>query len=100
MGESEVEPFLTHLAVNRHVTERTQDRALGAIPFLYRHVLAKALGSFDAVRANGPKRLPTAASHKLNSMFGPQPLPRNGESPSTFSLKGSFLKKVGATGHR
>jgi len=34
MGEREVEAFLTHLAVNRRVSESTQNQALGAILFL------------------------------------------------------------------
>ena len=62
MSEPEVEAFLTHLAVNRRVAESTQNQALGAILFLFRHVLAKDLGSLDAVRANRPKRLPTVLS--------------------------------------
>ncbi len=62
MGEREVEAFLTHLAVNRRVAESTQNQALGAILFLYRHVVRKELGSLDAVRASRPKRLPTVLS--------------------------------------
>ncbi len=62
MGEPEVEAFLTHLAVNRRVAASTQNQALGAILFLYRHVLEKDLGSLDAVRASKPKRLPTVLS--------------------------------------
>lgn len=62
MGESEVEAFLTHLAVNRRLAESTQNQALGAILFLYRHVLKQPLGSLDAVRACKPKRLPTVLS--------------------------------------
>lgn len=62
MGEPDVEAFLTHLAVNRRVAESTQNQALGAILFLYRHVLEKELGSLDAVRAKRPKRLPTVLS--------------------------------------
>lgn len=62
MGEKEVEAFLTHLAVNRRSAASTQNQALGAILFLYRHVLDKKLGSLDAVRATRPKRLPTVLS--------------------------------------
>ena len=62
MGEKEVEAFLTHLAVNRRLAESTQNQALGAILFLYRHVLKQPLGSLDAVRASKPKRLPTVLS--------------------------------------
>jgi integron integrase len=39
MGAAEVESFLTHLAVERRVSASTQNQALGAILFLYRHVL-------------------------------------------------------------
>jgi site-specific recombinase XerD len=62
MSEAEVEAFLTHLAVNRRVAESTQNQALGAILFLYRHVVRKDLGSLDAVWASRPKRLPTVLS--------------------------------------
>ncbi len=62
MAEPEVEAFLTHLAVNRRLAASTQNQALGAILFLYRHVLQKKLGSLDAVRASKPKRVPTVLS--------------------------------------
>ncbi len=62
LGEPEVEAFLTHLAVNRRVAASTQNQALRAILFLYRHILKKDLGSLDAVRANRPRRLPTLLS--------------------------------------
>lgn len=39
MGREEVESFLTHLAVSRNVSSRTQNQALSAILFLYRQVL-------------------------------------------------------------
>jgi site-specific recombinase XerD len=62
MGEPDAEAFLTHLAVNRRVAESTQNQALAAILFLYRHVVGKDLGSLNAVRARRPKRLPTVLS--------------------------------------
>jgi len=55
MGEPEVEAFLTHLAVNRRVAESTQNQALGAILFLYRHVAGRAQ----------PTRRITAATARL-----------------------------------
>ena len=74
MGEPEVEAFLTHLAVNRRVAESTQNQALGAILFLYRHVLEKDLGSLDAVRAKRPKRLPTVLSkEEVRRLFAAMP---------------------------
>jgi len=39
MKEAEVEAFLTHLAVEDHVSASTQNQALSAILFLYRHIL-------------------------------------------------------------
>jgi len=39
MGESEIEAFLSHLAINRHVAVSTQNQAINAILFLHREVL-------------------------------------------------------------
>jgi len=58
MSAAEVEQFLTYLAVEGEVSASTQNQALSAILFLYRDVLGIELGSFDAVRARRPKRLP------------------------------------------
>ncbi|MBM3835711.1 MAG: integron integrase [Verrucomicrobia bacterium] len=59
MGASEVESFLTDLAVRRRVAASTQNQALNALVFLYREVLHQPLGEFAAVRAKRPVRLPT-----------------------------------------
>jgi integron integrase len=59
MGKSEVEAFLTYLAVERRVAPSTQNQALGALLFLYRQVLGTELGWLEHVeRARRPKRLP------------------------------------------
>jgi integron integrase len=55
---AEVEQFLTHLAVHGRVSASTQNQALNALVFLYKHVLEIDLGRFEAVRARRPKRLP------------------------------------------
>ena len=39
MGASEIEDFLTHLAVEKTVSASTQNQALAALLFLYREVL-------------------------------------------------------------
>ena len=39
MGVAEVQAFLTHLAVTEQITASTQNQALSALLFLYRHVL-------------------------------------------------------------
>jgi integron integrase len=59
MGKAEVSAFLTHLAVEGHVSASTQNQALAALLFLYRHVLEKKFGWLDnVVRAKKPIRLP------------------------------------------
>jgi len=60
MREAEVEAFLTHLAVEGHVSASTQNQALSAILFLYRHVLKCPLSeSIESVRAKRSTSLPT-----------------------------------------
>ena len=65
LAKTHVSEFLTHLAVDRHVASSTQNQALSALLFLYRHVLDDEFGWLDdIVRANRPKRLPTVLSHE------------------------------------
>ena len=59
MGAPEVESFLTHLAVERHVSASTQNQALGAILFLYRNALELELPWLaNVVRARKPIHVP------------------------------------------
>ena len=59
LAESDVNRFLTHLAVKEHVAASTQNQALSAILFLYEHVLQQPLDRIEGVvRARRPKRLP------------------------------------------
>lgn len=59
MGEREVGKFLTYLAVERNVAASTQNQALNALVFMYRHVLERPLEHIsDAIRAKRPARLP------------------------------------------
>jgi integron integrase len=59
LGAPEVEQFLTDLAVHRNVSAATQNQALQALLFLYRHVLEVELPWLDNVtRAERAKRLP------------------------------------------
>jgi len=62
MGTPEVEAFLTHLAVEKKVAASTQNQALSALLFLYRHVLYQELGPINALRAKPSKHLPTVLS--------------------------------------
>ncbi len=60
LGERAVTDFLTHLAVERHVSASTQNQALAALLFLYSRVLRQPLGALQTVvRAKKPARLPT-----------------------------------------
>lgn len=59
MGTAEIEAFLTYLAVDGRVAASTQNQALSALLFLYRHVLHQELGQLEAVRAKRSKYLPT-----------------------------------------
>lgn len=59
MGEPEINAFLTGLAVDGHVAASTQNQALAALLFLYRHVLGRPPGDLGSViRARRPRRLP------------------------------------------
>lgn len=65
MGAAEVEQFLTHLAVDLRVAASTQNQALSALLFLYRHVLHIKLPWLeDVVRAKRPERLPMVLSRE------------------------------------
>lgn len=78
MGAEEINAFLTHLATDRDVAASTQNQALNAIVFLYKHVLNKELDDFgDIVRAKRPKKLPVVLSldetaRLLSNMTGVQ----------------------------
>ena len=60
MSGPEVGEFLSSLATERNVSASTQNQALAALLFLYRHVLEVDLPWLeDVVRARRPLRLPT-----------------------------------------
>lgn len=59
MGEREISAFLSHLSVKEHVAASTQNQALNAIVFLYKHVLKKDIGELKNIYwAKRPSRLP------------------------------------------
>lgn len=45
MGEAEISQFISYLARDRNVAASTQNQALNAIVFLYKHVLQKGAGA-------------------------------------------------------
>ncbi len=63
MGVAEVTAFLASLVEDRDVSASTQNQALSALVFLYRHVLGAPLPRVDTVpRARLPERLPVVLS--------------------------------------
>lgn len=78
MGEREVEAFLTHLAVRRHVSASTQGLALNALAFLYNKFLEQPIeNAEDFRRAKRQAKLPIVLTEQeirrlfnvLNSPF-------------------------------
>jgi integron integrase len=65
LGGRDLQDFLTHLAVERKVSSSTQNQALNAIVFVYRHVLGKDIENLlGAVRAKHKRRLPVVLTSK------------------------------------
>jgi hypothetical protein len=67
LGTADVESFLNHLVGERRLAASTQNQALNALVFLYRHVLESAiahdhLGKFELLRSTRPARVPTVPS--------------------------------------
>ena len=59
MGAEHVALFLEHLAVCKKVAMNTQNQALNALVFFFRHVMEKPLGKIaDYARSRRPRRLP------------------------------------------
>ena len=60
MGESEIPQYLSYHASQCKVAASTQNQALCALVFLYKHVLKIDLGELGPMeRAKEPERLPT-----------------------------------------
>lgn len=63
MNFPEIQDFLTHLAVNDHVSASTQNQALAALHFLYREVLTIPLaGNVEPMRAKRSEHIRTVLS--------------------------------------
>lgn len=76
MGAKEINEFLTHLAVNEKVSSSTQNQALAALLFLYRHVFGFDVGDLgQVVRAKKSLHIPVVLTRDevrsvLNEMQG------------------------------
>ncbi len=59
MGAEEISAFLTHLATKERVSASTQNQALCALIFLYKHVIGHEVGELEnLVRAKRRRRIP------------------------------------------
>ena len=64
LNESHIQAYLEYLAVNKQVAASTQNLALNAIIYLYRHVLSKSIEDFTFSRAKQTRRIPTVLSRQ------------------------------------
>lgn len=63
LAEKTINEFLTNLATKANVSASTQNQALAALLFLYRHVLEVEVGKLgDIIRAKRPEHLPVVLS--------------------------------------
>ncbi|WP_433172183.1 tyrosine-type recombinase/integrase [Treponema maltophilum] len=59
IGQKQINEFLTKLAVKEHVSSSTQNQALAALLFYFRHVRHEDTGNLkDVIRAKHKKRVP------------------------------------------
>ena len=64
-GEEKIEAFLTYLARDRQVAASTQNQAMNALVFLYKHVLKQPLsGEINADRARKQSRIPVVLTRE------------------------------------
>jgi len=65
MGETEVQAFIIYLATERNLSASSQNQALSAILFLYRHILQRELAfPPEIIRAKKAGHLPTVLSNR------------------------------------
>lgn len=65
LGAGDVAAFMNHLVTREHVSASTQNQALCAVMFLYKHVLEMELESLpEFVPARRPKRLPVVLTRE------------------------------------
>jgi integrase len=65
LAGKDLQDFLSHLAVEKRVASSTQNQALNAIVFFYRHILEKDIeNELSAVRAKQRRRLPVVLTER------------------------------------
>jgi integron integrase len=64
-GEAKIEAFLTHLVVDKALSPSTQNQAMNALVFLYKHVLKRSLdGNINAVWARKKVNIPVVMTRE------------------------------------
>jgi len=70
LGPADLTAFLNHLAVERRASASTQNQALCAVVFLYRHVLGRPMPELEGLqRARRPQHLPAVLSRREVLLF-------------------------------
>lgn len=65
IGDADVEAYLTYLAVDQRVAQRTQAVVLNALCFLYRHIVQRPLSlKLEFVRSDQPRKLPVVLTRE------------------------------------
>jgi integron integrase len=72
LSGKDLQDFLSHLAVEKRVASSTQNQALNAIVFFYRHVLEKDIeNELSALRAKQRRHLPVVLTEReVRQVFG------------------------------
>ena len=64
-GEAKIETFLTHLAVDLRVSSSTQNQAMNALVFLYKHIFKQPLDNeINAERAPRRVKIPVVLTRE------------------------------------
>ena len=71
MGEAEVARFLNFLTIEKEVAPNTQNQALNALKFLYRHVLSRPLEDIEGIhRSKKQQKLPVVLEkNEIRALF-------------------------------
>lgn len=65
MGETEINGFLSDLAIHKKIGASAQNQALAALLFMYRHVLGREIGDLgEVIRARPSVRVPVVMTKK------------------------------------
>tara|TARA_R110002050_G_C8833643_1_gene505423 strand:+ start:86 stop:1042 length:957 start_codon:yes stop_codon:yes gene_type:complete len=64
MGNTEIERFLNHLAVNRQVSAATQNQALCAIIYVYKHIIRREISDLRYSFTKREQSIPTVLTHE------------------------------------